>query len=149
MTLDFRDDVGEVPDATSEIITYLRMQQKINALEKVIAEQAAENVALRVKDAERDAENAALRAKRDAEVAALSARIAQFKIALPTPPHNNFMSTVDFKRHFVEFVPLNTLVTTKTVCREWGVLATARINRDMKSGTLMLHRGNDILPTAS
>ena len=73
-------DVNEVDNVvTADVVHHLRTQQRIAALEKENAAQAT-------------------------EIAVLGARIAQLEIALPTPPSNNFISTIDFKRHFVDFV---------------------------------------------
>jgi len=91
--------VAEImPAGTPSILSLIF--QRIAELEKVIAEQAVEN------------------AVQTTEIAALSARIAQLEMALPTPPPNNFISMIDFKRHFVKFVHIEMLLTLREVCKE-------------------------------
>ncbi|GMH52212.1 hypothetical protein TrLO_g7216 [Triparma laevis f. longispina] len=82
-----------VYDEDTAVVVYLRMQQIIQLrtaeMEKVIAEQAAENAAL-------TAENEALK------IAALTTEAAAMKIAnVPAVHTDDFISTIDFKRHFV------------------------------------------------
>ncbi|GMH50508.1 hypothetical protein TL16_g00793 [Triparma laevis f. inornata] len=81
----YDSDGEEVPDATTEVIAYLRTQQRIAALEKLLAERDATI-------AERDAEVATLTTEVTVltdKVATLTTEVAALKIMNNPPAHIN------------------------------------------------------------
>ncbi|GMH51973.1 hypothetical protein TL16_g01129 [Triparma laevis f. inornata] len=120
-------------DVSSEVVLYFRSQQRIASLGKIIAALTTENVALRARGAEHDA-----------KVAALNARIAQLEISLLTPPPNNFISTIDFKRHFVELVLIEMLLVLRELCKEWNDVVIERVDESVTSGVMIVHDGKDL-----
>ncbi|GMH52206.1 hypothetical protein TrLO_g7216 [Triparma laevis f. longispina] len=125
-----------VYDEDTAVVVYLRMQQIIQLrtaeMEKVIAEQAAENAAL-------TAENEALK------IAALTTEAAAMKIAnVPAVHTDDFISTIDFKRHFVGFVHVEMLLVLREVCKRWNDVVVERIDESVESGVMIVHGGKGI-----
>ncbi|GMI16471.1 hypothetical protein TrLO_g12837 [Triparma laevis f. longispina] len=99
-----------------------------------IAEQAAENLALTT-------ENLALMS----EVAALTTEVVALKIANNAPTHtSDFISTIDFKRHFAEFVHIEMLLVLREVCKEWNNVVVERVDRSVESGAMVIHGGKTL-----
>ncbi|GMH90907.1 hypothetical protein TL16_g11904 [Triparma laevis f. inornata] len=139
--IDVSDWDGSELNTTPDVIAYLRTKQRIAALEKKLAERDAENAALNATIAERDAEVATLAT----ENAALTTEVAALKIANAPPAHtNDFMSTIDFKRHFVGFVHIEMLLVLREVCKEWNEVVKEVIDESVESGVIMVHDGKDI-----
>ncbi|GMH80590.1 hypothetical protein TL16_g08610 [Triparma laevis f. inornata] len=57
---------------------------------------------------------------------------------------DQFMRTPKFRRHFVKYVPRDTLITLRLVTKGWKAAAEALIDEGVRSGELMVHGGNDI-----
>ena len=55
-----------------------------------------------------------------------------------------FMHTTEFRRHFVEFVHGETLVTLRSTTKGWKAVADVLIKDGVMSGEIMVHDGNDI-----
>ncbi|GMH48454.1 hypothetical protein TrLO_g4545 [Triparma laevis f. longispina] len=127
------DIEGDEVDTTSDVVAYLRTQQRIASLEKMVA-------ALTTENATQATENAA----QATEIAALGARIAQLEIALPTPPPNSFTSTIDFKRHFAGFVHIEMLLVLREVCKEWNDVVIERVDECVESGAMIVHGGKGV-----
>ncbi|GMH79237.1 hypothetical protein TL16_g09479 [Triparma laevis f. inornata] len=121
----YNSNSEELTDATSEVISHLRTQLRIAALEKVIAEQA-------MTITERDAEVATLTTEvvtLTTENAVQATEIAALKVAnAPAAPTNDFMSTIDFKRHFVGFVHIEMLLVLREVYKEWNEVVKRRLS---------------------
>ncbi|GMH65771.1 hypothetical protein TrLO_g14502 [Triparma laevis f. longispina] len=96
------DSDGDVINTTSDDVAHLRFQQRFAELEKMLAECDAENAALTT-------EVATL----TTEIAALTTKVAALKIANAPAHTNDFMSTIDFKRHFVGFVHIEMLLVLR------------------------------------
>jgi len=135
------DDAIDDNDVTTEVVVYRRAQQRIAALEKVDAKQAS-------KIAEQAAENAALTTENLAltsEVAALTTEVMALKIANNAPAHtSDFISTIDFKRHFAEFVHIEMLLVSREVCKEWNDVVVEHVDRSVESGAMVIHGGKDV-----
>ncbi|GMI15276.1 hypothetical protein TrLO_g7841 [Triparma laevis f. longispina] len=58
---------------------------------------------------------------------------------------DQFMHTPEFRRHFVDFVPLGTLLTMKAISKEFKEMTREYIARRVESGEMVLHRGVDII----
>ncbi|GMI10661.1 hypothetical protein TrLO_g9005 [Triparma laevis f. longispina] len=56
---------------------------------------------------------------------------------------NQFMHTHGFRRHFIEFVHVQTLMVLRVTTKGWKAVAEALIDEGVKSGELMVHDGND------
>ncbi|GMI18253.1 hypothetical protein TrLO_g2751 [Triparma laevis f. longispina] len=84
-------------------------------------------------------ENAALK------IAALTTDVLALKIANAPAPHtNDFISTIDFKRHFVGFVHIEMLLVLREVCKEWNDVVVERVDESVESGVMIVHEGKDI-----
>ncbi|GMI01431.1 hypothetical protein TrLO_g4914 [Triparma laevis f. longispina] len=130
-----------------KVVAYLRDQQRIAAdlaskltapLEKTITKITAECDA-------RDEKIVAL----EAMVASLSLENAELKTKIasttPPPPVDDFMATNDFRRCLSQFFPAQDLFRTfRLVCKQWRDVAEEIIDRDVESGELIVHGGNDI-----
>ncbi|GMH90532.1 hypothetical protein TL16_g11795 [Triparma laevis f. inornata] len=57
---------------------------------------------------------------------------------------DQFMHTPEFRRHFVEFVPGDTLMTLRLATKGWKAAADAFIDEGMRSGAIIVHDGKDI-----
>ncbi|GMH77182.1 hypothetical protein TL16_g07322 [Triparma laevis f. inornata] len=57
---------------------------------------------------------------------------------------DQFMHTPEFRRHFVEFVHVQTLMVLRVATKGWKVVADALIDEGVKSGELIVHDGKDI-----
>ncbi|GMH88592.1 hypothetical protein TL16_g11197 [Triparma laevis f. inornata] len=57
---------------------------------------------------------------------------------------DQFMYTPEFRRHFVEFVPLDTLLTMKVISKEFEETTREYIAWRVKNGEMILHRGVNI-----
>ncbi|GMH67252.1 hypothetical protein TrLO_g1404 [Triparma laevis f. longispina] len=77
--------------------------------------------------AERDAENAALKFSN-----------------VPAAHTNDFMSTIDFKRHFVGLVHIEMLLVLSEVCKKWNEVVKEVVDESVESGVMMVYGGNDI-----
>ena len=62
----------------------------------------------------------------------------------PAPPTDEFMHTPEFKRYFVEFVHVETLMALRLATKGWNAAADALIDQGVRSGELMVHGGNDL-----
>ncbi|GMH49396.1 hypothetical protein TL16_g00504 [Triparma laevis f. inornata] len=56
---------------------------------------------------------------------------------------DQFMHTPEFRRHFVDFVHLQTLVALRVATKGWNAAADALIDEGLASGQLMVHCGED------
>ncbi|GMH77269.1 hypothetical protein TL16_g07353 [Triparma laevis f. inornata] len=54
------------------------------------------------------------------------------------------MFTPEFRSHFIEFVPGDTLMTLRLVTNGWKAAADVFINVGVKSGEIIVHSGNDL-----
>ncbi|GMH92928.1 hypothetical protein TL16_g12492 [Triparma laevis f. inornata] len=57
---------------------------------------------------------------------------------------DQFMYTPEFRRHFVEFVTGDTLMTLRLATKGWRAAADAFIDEGVKSGAMMVHGGTAI-----
>ncbi|GMH74417.1 hypothetical protein TL16_g06463 [Triparma laevis f. inornata] len=57
---------------------------------------------------------------------------------------DQFMHTPEFKRHFIEFVHVQTLMALRLATKGWNAAADALIDEGVRSGELMVHDGKDI-----
>ncbi|GMH61250.1 hypothetical protein TrLO_g239 [Triparma laevis f. longispina] len=55
-----------------------------------------------------------------------------------------YMHTTEFRRHFVEFVHGETLVTLRSTTKGWKAVADVLIKDGVMSGEIMVHDGKDI-----
>ncbi|GMH68057.1 hypothetical protein TL16_g04839 [Triparma laevis f. inornata] len=79
------------------------------------------------------------------EVTTLTTENAALKIANAPPAHtDDFISTIDFKRHFVEFLHVEILLTLRKVNKEWSDVVKERIDRSVESGEMIVHGGEDV-----
>ncbi|GMH76192.1 hypothetical protein TrLO_g4025, partial [Triparma laevis f. longispina] len=53
------------------------------------------------------------------------------------------MYTPEFRRHFVEFVPVDALMALRLATKGWNAAADALIDEGVRSGELMVHDGRD------
>ncbi|GMH52649.1 hypothetical protein TL16_g01277 [Triparma laevis f. inornata] len=132
-------ELYEHNNIASKVAGYIRIQQRFSALEKVTAEHAAENGALNVTIVNQATEIAALK------VAALTTEITALEIANAPAPHtNDFISTIDFKRHFVGFVHVEMLLVLREVCKEWNDVVVERVDEIVESGELVVRGREDL-----
>ncbi|GMH86868.1 hypothetical protein TL16_g10676 [Triparma laevis f. inornata] len=150
------DSDGDQVDPTSHIVAYLRTQQRIAELETMLAEGDAENSALTTENAALATEVTILTTDNAAfttEVTTLTTENAALKIANAPPAHtDDFISTIDFKRHFVEFVHIEMLLVLREVCKGWNDVVIERIDRSVESGAMIVHGGkgvNDVVCRSS
>ena len=54
------------------------------------------------------------------------------------------MHTPEFRRHFVEFVHVQTLMAFRSTTKAWKAVAEEVIDDRVSSGQLMVHDGKDI-----
>ncbi|GMI18372.1 hypothetical protein TrLO_g7913 [Triparma laevis f. longispina] len=54
------------------------------------------------------------------------------------------MHTPEFRRHFIEFVPGDTLMRLRLATKGWNAAADAFIDEGVKSGEIIVHGGKDI-----
>ncbi|GMH80152.1 hypothetical protein TL16_g08424 [Triparma laevis f. inornata] len=54
------------------------------------------------------------------------------------------MHTHEFKRHFVDFVPLDALMALRVATKGWNAAADALMDEGVESSTIMVHDGKDI-----
>ncbi|GMH53838.1 hypothetical protein TL16_g01542 [Triparma laevis f. inornata] len=57
---------------------------------------------------------------------------------------DQFMHTPEYRRHFVEYVPGDTLMTLRLATKGWKAAADAFIDEGVESGTMIVHDGKDI-----
>ena len=57
---------------------------------------------------------------------------------------DQFIHTPEFRRHFVEFIHVQTLMALRVVTKGWNVAADALIDEGVASGVMMVHDGKDI-----
>ncbi|GMH58544.1 hypothetical protein TL16_g02632 [Triparma laevis f. inornata] len=57
---------------------------------------------------------------------------------------DQFMHTPEFRRHFVDFVHVQTLMALRLATKGWNTAADALIDEGVMSGELMVHGGNDL-----
>ncbi|GMI16881.1 hypothetical protein TrLO_g1710 [Triparma laevis f. longispina] len=55
------------------------------------------------------------------------------------------MHTPEFRRHFVEFVPGDSLMTLRLATKGWKAAADAFIDEGVRSDAIIVHGGNDII----
>ncbi|GMH94983.1 hypothetical protein TL16_g13050 [Triparma laevis f. inornata] len=56
---------------------------------------------------------------------------------------DQFMHTPEFRRHFVDFVPVDALMALRSVTKGWNDAADALIDEGVESSELMVHDGMD------
>ncbi|GMI17339.1 hypothetical protein TrLO_g12477 [Triparma laevis f. longispina] len=63
----------------------------------------------------------------------------------PAPPAavDELMHTPEFRRNFVEFVPVDALMALRLATKGWNAAADALIEEGVRSGELMVHDGRD------
>ncbi|GMH74172.1 hypothetical protein TL16_g06390 [Triparma laevis f. inornata] len=61
-----------------------------------------------------------------------------------TTATDQFMYTPEFRRHFVEFVHVQTLTKLRLATKGWNAAADAMIYEGLQSGELIVHDGKDI-----
>ncbi|GMH93051.1 hypothetical protein TL16_g12522 [Triparma laevis f. inornata] len=72
-------------------------------------------------------------------------RSQQLLSANPPAQHtDDFMRTPKFKRHFVEFVPDDTLMTLRSTTKAWKAVVEEVIDERIESGVMLVHGGKDI-----
>ncbi|GMI16749.1 hypothetical protein TrLO_g3672 [Triparma laevis f. longispina] len=54
------------------------------------------------------------------------------------------MHTPEFRRHFVEFVPVDALMALRVVTKGWNAAVDALIDEGVESGEMLVHDGKDI-----
>ncbi|GMI04327.1 hypothetical protein TrLO_g10861 [Triparma laevis f. longispina] len=54
---------------------------------------------------------------------------------------DQFMHTSEFRRHFVDFVPVNALMTLRLATKGWSTVADTLIDEGVRSGVMMVHGG--------
>ncbi|GMH69202.1 hypothetical protein TrLO_g15719 [Triparma laevis f. longispina] len=59
------------------------------------------------------------------------------------PRTSDFINTIDFKRHFVEYVHVDMLLTMRELCEEWEGVAEAFISKMVERGVLLVQGGED------
>ncbi|GMH87535.1 hypothetical protein TL16_g10887 [Triparma laevis f. inornata] len=69
---------------------------------------------------------------------------AALKIANAPAHTNDFMSTIDFKSHFVGFFHIEMLLVLREVCKEWNKVVKEVVDESVKSGAMIVHDGEDI-----
>ncbi|GMI09051.1 hypothetical protein TrLO_g3197 [Triparma laevis f. longispina] len=57
---------------------------------------------------------------------------------------DHFIHTPEFKRHFVDFVHVQTLMKLRLATKGWNTAADALIDEGVESGDLIVHGGKDI-----
>ncbi|GMH77644.1 hypothetical protein TL16_g07480 [Triparma laevis f. inornata] len=57
---------------------------------------------------------------------------------------DQFMYTPEFRRHFIEFVHVQTLMILRSTTKEWKAATEEVIDKGVRSGELIVHGGNDI-----
>ncbi|GMH47265.1 hypothetical protein TrLO_g8671 [Triparma laevis f. longispina] len=57
---------------------------------------------------------------------------------------DQFVHTPEFRRHFVEFVPVDALMVLRLAMKGWNAAVDALIDEVVRSGELMVHDGKDI-----
>ncbi|GMH98911.1 hypothetical protein TrLO_g14216 [Triparma laevis f. longispina] len=57
---------------------------------------------------------------------------------------DQFMHTPEFRRHFVEFVHVQTLMALRVATKGWNAAADAKIDERVASGAMIVHGGEDI-----
>ena len=55
-----------------------------------------------------------------------------------------FMHTPEFKRHFIDFVPVDALMSLRLATKAWRVVAEAFIDENVESGAMIVHDGKDL-----
>ncbi|GMH57470.1 hypothetical protein TL16_g02386 [Triparma laevis f. inornata] len=144
LVLSYIDVSDNGNDVTSQVVPYLRDQQRFAALEKMLAERDAEVATLTTEFVTLTTENSA----QATEIAALTSEVTALKIAnapaAPTAPTNDFISTIDFKRHFVEFVHIEMLLVLREVCKEWNEVVKDVVDESVESGAMIVHGGEDL-----
>ncbi|GMH64260.1 hypothetical protein TrLO_g14592 [Triparma laevis f. longispina] len=60
---------------------------------------------------------------------------------------DQFMHTPEFRRHFVEFVHVQTLMALRCATKAWKAVAEKVIDEGVRSGELTVHGGKDISDT--
>ena len=56
---------------------------------------------------------------------------------------DQFMHTPEFRRHFVEFVPVDALMALRLATKGWNAAVDALIDEGLISGAMIVHGGND------
>ncbi|GMH71655.1 hypothetical protein TL16_g05711 [Triparma laevis f. inornata] len=54
------------------------------------------------------------------------------------------MHTPEFRRHFVDFVPVDALMALRLATKGWNAAVDALIDEGVESGTMIVHGGKDI-----
>ena len=57
---------------------------------------------------------------------------------------DDFMHTNDFRIFFCPFVTTDKLMKMRVLCKAWRAVADKVIDREVESGALVVHGGNDI-----
>ncbi|GMH60687.1 hypothetical protein TrLO_g901 [Triparma laevis f. longispina] len=78
------------------------------------------------------------------EITALTTEVAALKIANAPAHTNDFISTIDFKRHLVVFVHIEMLLVLREVCKEWNEVVKEVVDESVESDAMMVHGVNDI-----
>jgi len=79
------------------------------------------------------------------EVVALTTEVAALEIANSAPAHtSDLISTIDFKRHFVDFVHIEMLLVLREVCKEWNSVVIERVDKSVESGAIIVVDGKNV-----
>ena len=57
---------------------------------------------------------------------------------------DQFMHTPEFRRHFVDFVPVDALMALRLATKGWNAAVDALIDEGVASGAMLVHDGKDI-----
>ena len=74
----------------------------------------------------------------------MTTEVAALKITNAPAHTDDFISTIDFKRHFVEFIHIEMLLVLREVCKEWNDVVIERVDESVESGAMIVHGGNDM-----
>ncbi|GMH57876.1 hypothetical protein TrLO_g13685 [Triparma laevis f. longispina] len=57
---------------------------------------------------------------------------------------DQFTFTPEFRRHFIDFVPGNTLMRLRLATKGWNATADVFIDEGMRNGEIIVHDGKDV-----
>ena len=66
------------------------------------------------------------------------------KIPTKIPVVDDFLHTPDFRRHFINFVFVDTLMSLRCLSKSWNTVVDSTISLKVKSGSIIVHNGNDV-----
>ncbi|GMI04486.1 hypothetical protein TrLO_g15459 [Triparma laevis f. longispina] len=136
------DDFMRLPRGYVDVADlFYTFRLRIAELEKIVAALTSETAAQTTVIATLTTENE----EQATEIAALTTEVAALKIANDPSHTDDFISTIDFKRHFVGFVHVEMLLVLREVSKEWNVVVEERVNESVECGEMIVHGGKDII----